>query len=201
MGALDADNNCMSVLPIRRVTLAAVAGLMVVLLVPATVGATTSEEVETYPLDFVAQEVVVYPLTFPVVAPTYFSDTFGACRDGCARTHEGIDIMGWDWKGLPVVAAHDGTITITTESAGRDCCAIWGLEADDGWRTVYIHLNNDTPGTDDGNGWGIAPGMTVGTRVTAGQLIGWVGDSGNAESAAAHLHFELRRPDGTAVNP
>lgn len=47
-------------------------------------------------------------------------------------------------------------------------------------------LNNDTQhddGTysDDGEGWGIAEGLEKGTHVEAGQVIGWVGDSGNAE--------------------
>ena len=143
---------------------------------------------------------VVYPITFPIVGDTYYSDTFGACRDGCKRTHEGIDIMGYDWKGLPIVAAHSGTITMTTESAGRDCCAIWGLTNDDGWKSLYIHMNNDTPGTDDGQGWGFAPGVEVGAYIEEGQLIGWVGDSGNAEWTAAHLHFELRK-DGAVINP
>ena len=143
---------------------------------------------------------IIYPITFPVIGNTYYSDTFGACRDGCTRYHEGIDIMGYDLKGLPVVAAHAGTITRTTESSGRACCAIWGLENTDGWESWYIHLNNDTPGTDDGNGWGFAPGIDVGTYVDEGDLIGWVGDSGNAEGVAAHLHFELHR-NGVVVNP
>jgi len=156
---------------------------------------------QTRSVDFSeASEEVVYPLTFPVVGDTYYSDTFGACRDGCTRTHEGIDIMGYGWKGLPVVAAHAGTIIRTTESSGRDCCAIWGLRNDDGWESWYIHLNNDTPGTDDGLGWGFAPGIDVGVHVEAGDLIGWVGDSGNAEQVSPHLHFELH-DNGTVVNP
>ncbi|MGH8911797.1 MAG: S-layer homology domain-containing protein, partial [Acidimicrobiia bacterium] len=62
-----------------------------------------------------------------------------------------------------------------------------------------IHLNNDSPGTDDGLAWGIAPGIERGVAVTAGQLIGWVGDSGNAEWSGSHLHFEIR-VEGAAVN-
>jgi len=148
-----------------------------------------------------AQDPEVYPIVFPVVGDTAFTDTFGACRDGCTRRHEGIDIMTYGWKGVPVVAAHAGTIVMTSTSVGRACCAIWGLRADDGWETWYIHLNNDTPGTDDGNGWGFAPGIDNGVHVEAGQLIGWVGDSGNAEHVAPHLHFELHRPDGTPIDP
>jgi len=143
-----------------------------------------------------------YPITFPVVGDTYYTDTFGACRGtGCSRRHEGIDIMTYGWKGVPIVAAHAGVIMVTSTSVGKACCAIWGLRADDGWETWYIHMNNDTPGTDDGKGWGFAPGIDVGVRVEAGQLIGWVGDSGNAENVAPHLHFELHRPDGTPIDP
>lgn len=148
-----------------------------------------------------AAEDEVYSLVFPVVGDTYYSDTFGACRDGCSRRHIGNDIMTYGLKGVPVVAAHDGVIRNTSTALGRACCAIWGITADDGWETWYIHLNNDSPDTDDGKGWGFAPGIEPGVRVEAGQLIGWVGDSGNAERVAPMLHFELRRPDGTAISP
>jgi len=148
-----------------------------------------------------AAEDEIYPLVFPVVGRSYYSDTFGACRDGCSRKHIGTDILTYGVKGLPVVAAHDGVVRRTSTALGRACCAIWGLTADDGWETWYIHLNNDTPGTDDGQGWGFAPGIEPGVRVKAGQLIGWIGDSGNAERVSPQLHFELRRPDGSAANP
>jgi peptidoglycan hydrolase-like protein with peptidoglycan-binding domain len=61
-------------------------------------------------------------------------------------------------------------------------------------------LNNDTPGTDDGAAWGIADGIVPGVHVEAGQHIGWVGDSGNAENTGSHLHFELFDPAGVVVN-
>jgi hypothetical protein len=71
---------------------------------------------------------------------------------------------------------------------------------DDGWRSMYMHLNNDTPGTDDGRAIGFAEGIKEGMHVTAGTVIGFVGDSGNAESTAPHLHFELHQPDGLKIN-
>jgi putative cell wall-binding protein len=141
-----------------------------------------------------ADENDVYDITFPVIGPVYFGDTFYSCRSGCSRRHYATDIMTYGKKGLPVVAAHDGVIVAM--ATGSQCCAIWGLRHDDGWETVYIHMNNDTPYTDDGIGGtiGFAPGIEVGVRVERGQLLGWVGDSGNAENVAAHLHFEIHDP-------
>jgi len=74
----------------------------------------------------------------------------------------------------------------------------------DGYQYNYIHLNNDTPGTDDGVGGysnAFGPGIAQGARVTRGQVVGYVGDSGNAENIGPHLHFEIRLPDGTAIDP
>ena len=107
----------------------------------------------------------------------------------------------------PVVAVADGTVGgIYPEPGGwfqgeGSCCAMT-LEHDDGWSSWYIHLNNDTEGTDDGLGWGFADGIEPGVHVVAGQLIGWVGDSGNAESCnCPHVHFELHDPNNVIVNP
>jgi putative cell wall-binding protein len=142
----------------------------------------------------------VYDITFPVIGDVYFSDTYWSCRDGCSRYHRATDIMTYGYKGLPVVAAKSGVVRSTSWEHGRPCCAIWGIDHGDGWESWYIHLNNDTPFTDDGLGWGAIQGLGVGSYVEEGQLIGWVGDSGNAERIAPHLHFELYH-DGVKVNP
>jgi hypothetical protein len=134
---------------------------------------------------------------FPIVGETHYTDTFGAPRSG-GRAHHGVDMMAD--KMTPVVAVADGTVGWMDNEQGGDCCAM-ALKHDDGWESWYIHLNNDTPGTDDGQGWGFAPGIEPGVHVFAGQLIGFVGDSGNAEAVNPHLHFELHEPGGVVVNP
>ena len=144
----------------------------------------------------------VYPMVFPVAGDNYYSDTWGAPRSG-GRSHQGTDIIAD--KMTPVVAVADGYVYWMHDEQGGKCCAL-GIRHDDGWASWYIHLNNDTPGTDDGQGWGFAEGITMGARVTAGQLIGWVGDSGNAEASnISQLHFEIRRPNEnggtTPINP
>lgn len=150
-------------------------------------------------------QIELQSLVFPVDGPNRYSDTWGACRGAnCERAHLGTDIMAD--KMVPVLAAAAGVVTHVNWSwtaEGIDparCCTIQ-IRHDTGWYSVYIHLNNDTPGTDDGMGRGVAEGIVPGVRVEAGQLIGWVGDSGNAESTLPHLHFELKTPEGTHVNP
>ncbi len=115
-------------------------------------------------------------IVFPVVGGQIsFIDDFYQTRSG-GRTHSATDIMTAGVKGLPVVAAFDGEVSWI----GGSCCYL-SIDHGGGYETWYIHLNNDTPGTDDGAGWGIAPGIVEGTPVSKGQLIGYVGDSGNAE--------------------
>jgi peptidoglycan hydrolase-like protein with peptidoglycan-binding domain len=145
--------------------------------------------------------MVDYDLVFPVVGENNYVESFYAPRYN--GIHHAVDIMSD--KMTPVVAVASGTIYYVNGTSnpnwnGGRCCTL-RLRHDDGWTSVYIHLNNDTPGTDDGQGWGIADGIEIGTRVEAGQLIGWVGDSGNAETTPPHLHFELHDPDGVHVNP
>jgi hypothetical protein len=176
----------------RRLTLVLVSAALVVSILPLAAPATLDAN-------------GVYPMVFPVQGGDYYySDTFGDPR-GAGRVHEGQDIMTFGVKGLPVVAAASGIVGWMHDEQGGNCCAL-EIEHDDGWSTVYIHLNNDTQNpdgsyTDDDQGYGIAPGIVQGASVEAGQLIGWVGDSGNAKGVAPHLHFELRDPNGVAVNP
>ena len=136
-------------------------------------------------------------IVFPVAGPHSFINTFGAPRDGGRRRHAGIDIFAS--KGVPVVAVADGVIEEVSEEYLAGQYVI--VRHDDGWRSKYLHLDDDTPGTDDGLASGYATGVEVGVRVTSGTVLGFVGDSGNAESTVSHLHFGLFQPNGLPVNP
>lgn len=131
-------------------------------------------------------------------ATVAFSDTWGAGRSG-GRSHQGTDIMSP--KGTSIVAVEDGIV----DHLDWNHMSGWNITVRhaDGWTSHYLHLNNDRSGTDDGQGGphaAFAEGLEVGSYVNAGEIIGFVGDSGNAEHAGPHTHFELHL-DGTKVDP
>ena len=140
-------------------------------------------------------------LHFPVEGAVSFTDDFNDPRSG-GRSHAGNDLMGAKMQKL--LAATDGTVTMARLDASNLSGHMLTIKDGEGWQYRYIHVNNDTPGTDDGlalpeHVWG--PGIAAGAKVRAGQHVAYLGDSGNAESTAPHLHFELIRPDGTTINP
>jgi murein DD-endopeptidase MepM/ murein hydrolase activator NlpD len=142
----------------------------------------------------------VRSITFPVAGPVTYSNDFGACRDGCTRAHKGNDLIGDRLQ--PIVAMHDGVIDhlVNHPTAG------FGIEIHDseGWQYMVYHMNNDSPGTDNGSDrgvWRFAPGIVPGATVKAGQFLGFMGDSGNSEGSVPHAHVEIHRPDGEAINP
>jgi hypothetical protein len=148
----------------------------------------------------VAGAAEVRKIVFPVIGPVGFHNDFGAPRSG-GRRHAGNDLMGRKMQRL--VAAADGVISYVPHPEPSWGWAVFMRDAD-GYEYRYIHMNNDSPGTDNGRGganWAYAPDVSRGMRVVRGQLLGWMGDSGNAEGTGAHLHFEIRRPDGTPLNP
>jgi murein DD-endopeptidase MepM/ murein hydrolase activator NlpD len=145
-----------------------------------------------------AESAPPFTIEFPQDSQvTIFSSTFGAARSG--HRHQGNDLMAP--KLTPVYAAAKGVITNIDShwSAGRYV----EIQHAAGWSTCYMHLNNDDPGTDNGSAdWSLTllPGLVVGSKVEAGQQIGYVGDSGNAEWTGSHTHFELAF-DGRAIDP
>lgn len=142
----------------------------------------------------------VRSIVFPVLGSSSYGNDFGDGRSG-GRTHEGNDIFAPKMR--PLLAAVDGTVQWVQYPQPEWGYAI-SLRDADGWQYWYLHVNNDTPGTDDGLGGGLhayAPDVINGATVKAGQVIGWVGDSGNAESTSPHLHFEIHAPDRSVINP
>jgi len=139
-------------------------------------------------------------IVFPVAAKVTYSDTFGNGRSG-GRSHEGQDLMGA--KGTPLIAAVDGTITSVRHSSDGLSGNMLRITDAEGWQYVYIHINNDRPGTDDAANifeQAFVDGVRQGQKVKAGEPVAYLGDSGNAEGTGAHLHFEIRTPDNVAVN-
>ena len=139
----------------------------------------------------------VYEMEFPILGAGEYWAGFGAPRDGGRRAHMGIDLMAPQMT--PVVAVADGVVARVSIDSGTAGTHV-AIDHTDGWSSWYMHLNNDSYGTDDGAGVGIRPALEVGDDVQAGELIGWVGDSGNAETTAHHLHFELHMPDGEPID-
>ena len=134
----------------------------------------------------------IVDLTFPSVpSKTTMGDWYDAARSG-GRVHMATDIMGA--KLLPIHAAMGGVVTrISTTAAGTAGYSVT-IKGDDGRTYSYLHLNNDSPATDDGQGTpaqAYAPGVELNGRVERGQHIAYMGDSGNAEATQAHLHFSI----------
>lgn len=145
-----------------------------------------------------SENIEIRDIHFPVEGTVTYDDNYGEPR--WEHAHEGIDIRGEKMQKL--LAAVDGYVSYLVDPEASWGYAIVVRDAE-GYTYHYLHVNNDTPGTDDGKGGffnAYASGMYEGARVVRGQHIAWMGDSGNAEVAGAHLHFEIRK-DGTPINP
>lgn len=118
----------------------------------------------------------------PVAGPTTFTNTWLAPRSG-GRQHKGVDIFADE--GTPVVAPVAGDVEMAEDTLGGLSFHLWG---DD--RNYYYgtHLTGYA-GTS--------------RRVTAGEVVGYVGHTGNAADTAPHLHFEIHpnRSRGDGPNP
>lgn len=148
-----------------------------------------------------AGSAAVPPLVFPVIGPTSYVNDFNAPR-GTGR-HQGNDLMAK--RAAPVVAVEPGTVRIYRRSWNAGCMLY--LFGKSGTTYYYIHLNDDLTKRDDNRardcrvGVAYAPGLKSGQRVRAGQLIGFVGNSGDARWGAPHLHFEIRPNGRRAISP
>ena len=147
-----------------------------------------------------AASAKVPPLVFPVLGEAHWQDDFGDPRG--QGGHEGNDIMA-PRKAL-ALAAEAGTVKFHTTSSRAGCMLY--LSGASGTEYLYIHLNNDlTDGNDNQGscvqGVAYAKGLKSGAKVAAGQPIGFVGDSGDANGINPHLHFEVHPNGGGAVSP
>ncbi len=148
--------------------------------------------------EVVEGETSIREIVYPVDGRVWFQDSWLAPRSG-GRRHLGVDMMGD--KLTPLLAARAGCITYLNWGDPGESNMLT-LTDSQGWQYRYIHLNNDSPGTDDGaNDYDLAFAVQPGECVEAGQTVGFLGDSGNAEETPPHLHFEIRRPDGYWINP
>ncbi len=122
-------------------------------------------------------------LLFPVAGKSNVGSFWGASRDGGKRKHEGIDIFAK--KGTPVVAITDGVIT-TVANMPIGGKTVW-LQCDGkSYTAYYAHLDKQY--------------VHVGQVVKKGQVLGTVGNTGNARTTPSHLHFGLYTSRG-AINP
>jgi hypothetical protein len=138
-------------------------------------------------------------IVFPVLGAAHYTDDFGQPRAG--GPHQGIDMLAA--KRSLALAAEAGKIKFwtTSETAG---CMLY-LYGASGTTYYYIHLNNDLTRRNDNRGKCVpgtayAPGLKSGAKVAAGQPIGFVGDSGDANGIHPHLHFEVHPGGGKAVD-
>ena len=122
---------------------------------------------------------------FPTQGRCSFVDSWHDGRSG-GRLHIGVDIVGP--KGLAIYAVTDGIITKMYGAESKLSGNAIRLTAADATYFFYAHLDS------------FASGITVGSNVKAGQIIGYMGASGNA-GGNSHLHFEVHPGGGEAVNP
>jgi Peptidase family M23 len=139
-------------------------------------------------------------LVFPVLGETQYADDFGEPRAG--GQHQGIDIVAP--KRALALAAEAGKVEFWTTSATAGCMLY--LHGQSTTTYYYIHLNNDLTKRNDNRGKCVpgvsyAKGLKNGAKVVAGQVIGYVGDSGDADGIHPHLHFELHPGGARAVDP
>ena len=134
-------------------------------------------------------------LEIPVdgIKPKDLRDTFKD-RRALGRTHEAIDIMAP--AGTPVHAVEDGTIAKLYNSLGGGGITIYQFDPGQMFSYYYAHLDR------------YAPGLRDGQQVRRGQVIGYVGSTGNASRDAPHLHFAINRLtqekrwwEGEPINP
>jgi murein DD-endopeptidase MepM/ murein hydrolase activator NlpD len=119
----------------------------------------------------------------PVQGGASFIDSWGFPRSG-GRRHKGVDMF--NSRNTPLLAVVSGTVRFSSNSLGGLSTYVYG---NDGNKYYYAHLERHPSG------------IGSGSRVNAGDVVGYLGNSGNARFTSPHLHFEIRPGGGSAVNP
>jgi murein DD-endopeptidase MepM/ murein hydrolase activator NlpD len=121
------------------------------------------------------------PLTiFPVSGGAKYSNDYGEPRSS-GRTHQGNDLFGPEQR--PLLAVDDGEVRYGTDPLGGN---VANLRSPDGTRYYYAHL---------------FAFEGANRKVKAGDVIGYMGRTGNAITTPVHLHFEVHPGGGDATNP
>ena len=128
------------------------------------------------PLYHVHPKLKAGPYVFPVYGPSSYTDTFGAARnDVSGDYHHGDDIFGQ--LGQPVVAVTNGIVfSVGYEKVGGN--RLWILDSQ-GNQFYYAHLS------------AYSTAISNGSHVKAGEVVGFMGNTGDAEGTPYHLHFEV----------
>ena len=139
-------------------------------------------------------------ITFPVAGPVMYSNDFGACRDGCRRAHRGNDLIGDRLQ--PILAMHDGVIDHLVDHPTAGYGVV--IRDSEGYEYHVYHMNNDTPGTDDGadgGAWRFAAGIGPERRVgPVSSSAGWA----TAATRSGRCRMPTSRsttPTVTAIDP
>lgn len=121
----------------------------------------------------------------PIAGSVSFTDTYGAARSG-GRSHEGVDMFAAE--GTPLVAVTDGT-TFLVENVDDDIggISLW-IRAPSGDTYYYAHNSANAVGKS-------------GVQVRRGQVVAYVGRTGNAIGTQPHVHFEIHPRGGGPTNP
>jgi hypothetical protein len=131
-----------------------------------------------------ASVTIVGGMACPVTGPLSFTDDWGDPRSG-GRTHKGNDLFAP--LGTPLVAIENGVISSTLDiDQGLGGISVW-LRGDSG--TTYYYAHNT------------ANAVVSQQRVRAGEVVAYVGNTGNARGGATHVHFEIHPGGGAAANP
>ncbi len=117
--------------------------------------------------------------------PTSGSRAFGAPRGRGTRSHAGVDLFAP--AGTPVISPVDGRVVATHDDAERNCGFGLSIRSTDGLLWTLCHFR-------------AMPLPERGELVEAGDVVGHVGSTGNAEGGAPHLHLHALDRDGAAVN-